>query len=147
MDQTPPVPPPPETSLFEMDLDNLGQNHLNTISKWGKFISITLLIIVAIVVLLLATQYDRIIAWFSNLMALDNKAAGILIGAMVVFMGTALVVLFFLLRGCSQIKQGLLARNSDRIADGFKSLKVVFTIGIIISALTILSTLYSFFAV
>jgi len=143
MDQTPPVPPPPGTSLFEMDIDPIGQNHLNTISKWGKFISVTLLIIVALGVVGLATQYDQIIARIGDLMAFDNKAAGILLAIVIIFIGLVLVLLFFMLRACTLIKQGLIAQNSDRIADGFKALKVVFTIGIIFSALTIISTIYT----
>jgi hypothetical protein len=143
MDQTPPVPPPPGTSLFEMDIDALGQSHLNTISKWGKFISITLLIIVLLGILGLATQYDKIINQIGDLMSFDNKTAGILLAIVIVFIGLILLLLFFLLRACTLIRQGLVAQNSDRIADGFKALKVVFTISIIFSTLTILSTVYT----
>ena len=143
MDQTPPVPPPPGTSLFETDLDAVGQNHLNTISKWGKFISVTLLILIGLFILLMAIQYQKIIDRIGELMAFDNKTAGILLAVIIIFIGLVLVVLFFLLRACSLIKQGLVAQNSDRIADGFRALKVVFTIGIIVSCLTILSTIYT----
>jgi len=143
MDQTPPVPPPPGTSLFEMDIDGVGQNHLNTVSKWGKFIAITLLVIVAFGVLGLATQYEQIINRIGDLMAFDNKTAGILLAIVIIFMGLILVFLFFLLRACTLIKQGLVAQNSDRIADGFKALKVVFTLSIIFSSLTILATIFT----
>jgi hypothetical protein len=143
MDQTPPVPPPPETSLFEMDIDAAGQNHLNTISKWGKFISITSLILIALFILLMAIQYQQIIDRIGDLIALDNKAAGILLAVIIIFIGLILVVLFFLLRGCTLIRQGLVTQNSDRIADGFRALKVVFTIGLIVSCLTIVSTIYT----
>jgi hypothetical protein len=143
MDQTPPVPPPPGTSLFEMDIDALGQSHLNTISKWGKFVSITLLIIVLLGILGLATQYDKIIDQIGDLRAFDNTTAGILLAVVIVFIGVLLLVLFFLLRACILIKQGLVAQNSDRIADGFKALKVVFIISIIFSALTILSSIFN----
>jgi hypothetical protein len=49
--------------------------------------------------------------------------------------------LIYLLRACTLIKQGLLSQNSDRIAEGFKALKTVFSIGIIFSVLSILTTL------
>jgi hypothetical protein len=145
MDQTPsvPPPPPPGTSLFEMDIDSAGQNHLNTISKWGKFIAITLLIIVALGVIGLATQYQQISDKIVELLAFDNKTAGILLAVVIIFIALILILLFFLLRACSLIKQGLIAQNSDRIADGFKALKVVFTIGIIFSALSILGTIFT----
>ena len=143
MDQTPPIPPPPDASLFEMDIDAVGQNHLNSVTKWGKFISVTLLIIVALGVLGLATQYQKIIDQIGSLMAFDNKAAGILLAIVIIFIGVILVLLFFLLRACSLIRQGIVSQNSDRIAEGFKALKVVFTLGIIFSSLSILSTIYT----
>src|SRR5215212_9448866 len=125
MDQSPPVPPPPPgTSLFEMDLDAAGQNHLNSGSKWGKFISITLLILILLCVLALATQYNKIIESFRSLISLDNRAAGFILAVLVIFFAFIFLILFYLLRGCSQIKRGLVAQNSDKIADGFKSLKV-----------------------
>ena len=52
--------PSPGTSLFEMDIDEIGQGHLNTIAKWGKFVAITLLIIIGLSILLLATQYNKV---------------------------------------------------------------------------------------
>ena len=147
MDQTPPIPPPPETSLFEMDIDQFGQNHLNTISKWGKFLAITFLIILIVGILMLATQYNLIIDGAAKMMKMDNQAGSLVIIAIVVGMALVFSVLFFLLRGCTLIKQGLLSQNSDRIADGFKALKVVFTISVVASILAILSSLYSIIAI
>ncbi len=144
MDQTPPVPPPPPgqgTSLFDMDIDAVGQNHLNTISKWGKFISITLLIIILLCILLMATQYQALMDRVGDLMSIDRQAVGIVLAIVLVVIGLVLALLFFLLRACSLIKQGLITQSSDRIADGFRAMKVVFTIGIIFSALSILSTI------
>ena len=143
MDQTPPVPPPPGTSLFEMDIDPIGQNHLNTISKWGKFISVTSLILLGLVIALMAFNYQEISNRIGELFAFDTQTAGILLAVIIIFMGLILVVLFFLLRGCSLIKQGLIAQNNDRIADGFRALKVVFTIGLVISCLTLVSAIYT----
>jgi hypothetical protein len=140
MEQNPPVPPP-GTSLFEMDLDASGQNHLNTISKWGKFIAITGLIIVALALLGLATQYQVIADRIGGLFSFNNDVAGILIAVLVIFGGLIIILFIFLLRACTLIKQGLVSQNSDRIADGFKALKVVFTISIIFSSLTILGVI------
>jgi len=143
-EQQPPVLPQ-GTSLFEMDIDAAGQNHLNSISKWGKFIAITLLVIVALGVIGLAAQYQQFINRIGDLMAFDKSAAGIILAIVIVFIGIILVFLFFLLRACTLIKQGLVTQNSDRIADGFKAMKVVFTLGIIFSSLSILSTIFTLF--
>lgn len=143
MEPNQPVPSP-GTSLFEMDIDAIGQNHLNNISKWGKFISITALIIVFFVIIALATQYSRIAESIAQLFAFDNNVAGIVLAVVLVIGGLALLSLFFLLRACILIKQGLVAQNSDQIADGFKALKNVFTISIIFSALGLLGVIFSY---
>lgn len=139
------MPPVPlqETSLFELEIDALGQSHLNNVSKWGKFIAITGLVIVALAALLLAAQYREIAERIGRLVAFDSSTAGLLIAVLVIFGGIALLLLVFLLKACVLIKQGLLLQDSDRIADGFKALKVVFTISIIYSSLTILGVIIS----
>ncbi|HLG38295.1 MAG TPA: hypothetical protein VI461_01465 [Chitinophagaceae bacterium] len=142
MNQQPP-PPPQGASLFEMDMDAEAQNHLKNISRWGKFIGITLLILVALSLFGLASSYEQIIDRVRNLMDFNDKAAGILIGVLA-FIGVLCIIwLIYLLRACSLIKQGLISQNSDRIAEGFKYMKTIFVISIIFSALSILSTLFS----
>lgn len=144
MEQTPPVPPQ-GTSLFEMEIDAVGQSHLKNISGWGKFIAITGLIIVALAALGLASKYEELSAKIASLFSFDSNEASILMVVLAVF-GCMLIILFiFLLRAGVLIKQGLVSQNSDRIADGFKSLKIVFTISIIWSALTLLGTLLTLF--
>jgi hypothetical protein len=142
MEQTPPVPTE-GTSLFEMELDALGQNHLKNISGWGKFIAITGLIIVGLCIILLAISHKEIGEEMGKLFALDNTAAGVLIAILAVFGGMALLLLIFLLKACVLIKQGLVSQNSDRIAEGFKALKIVFTISVIFSAISILLVIFN----
>lgn len=142
MEQTPPVPPQ-GTSLFEMEIDAVGQSRLNTISGWGKFIAITGLVIIAICLLGLAVSYQEIAEQIGKMFAFDNNAAGILIAILVVIGGLGLLLLISLLRACILIKRGLISQNTDHIADGFKSMKTVFTIGIIFSVLNILGVIFS----
>ena len=140
MEQTPPVPPQ-GTSLFEMEIDAVGQNHLKNVSGWGKFIAITGLIIVAICALGLAVSYKEISAEIGKLLAVDNNAAGIVVAVIAIIGLLAIVLLISLLRACVLIKQGLVSQNGDRIGEGFKSLKTVFTISIIFSVLNILGVI------
>jgi hypothetical protein len=144
MEQMPPVPPQ-GTSLFEMDIDATGQNHLKNISGWGKFIAITALVIIGLAILGLATRYQEISEQIGKLFAFDNSAASLLIVILVVILGLAVLLFVFLLRGCVLIRQGLVSQNSDRIGDGFRALKSAFTIGIIFSALNILGVILSLF--
>jgi hypothetical protein len=143
MDQTPPIPPPPASSLFDMELDAVGQNHLNTISKWGKFISITLLVIMLITGGLLAAFYQEIVTWLRNDLNYDEEIANGVLVVLIVFLIIGLVPLFFLLRAATLIRRGLVTQDGDRLADGFRSLKIVFTISAIISILFLLLSIIS----
>jgi hypothetical protein len=143
MDQQPPTPPQQDPSLFEMELDAAAQNHLNTMSKWGKFIGITLLVILILCLVGMAASYREIIDRLAALMSLSNAAVSTLIAIFAVIGVLCIVWLVYLLRSCSLIKEGLLSQNSDRIAEGFKALKTMFTISIIFSILSILATLFT----
>jgi hypothetical protein len=142
MDQQPPAPPP-APSLFEMDFDAASQHYINSISKWGKFIGITLLAIILLCVVSLAASYREVLEQFSQLMAVNDTAVSTALVIFGVILLLAIVWLVYLLRACAMLKQGLVMQNSDRIAEGFKSLRTVFTIGIVFSVLSILSTIIS----
>jgi hypothetical protein len=131
------------SSIFEMDIDSVAQNRLNTISKWGKFIAITVLVLLILVVLVLATQYDVFIDQITAMLALDSDVMGVIIAVLAVVGVLCFIWIIYLLRACSFIKQGLMTQNSDRISEGFKSFKVVFTVSIVFSVLGILTSLYS----
>lgn len=133
-----------DTLLFEMDIDGAAQQRLNTISKWTKFIGITVLVALILVVVAMALLFNEFIGQVSALLALDNQAMGIIIAALVVAAALCLIWIIYMLRASSFIKQGLITQSSDRIAEGFKSFKVVFVVSIIFSALGILFTLLSF---
>jgi hypothetical protein len=135
--------PSPGTSLFEMDIDEIGQSHLNNISKWGKFVAVTLLIITGLGSLLLATQFNKVAANIAELFSFDYNQAGIVLAVCFIFAALALLCLVLLLRACILIKRGIIAKDIDRIAEGFKALKGVFTISIIFSSLSILGAITS----
>ena len=130
-------------SLFEMQADSTTQGHLGSISKWGKFISITGIASVALLLLVIAATGQQVIDYISAVMSLDDKLAGILIALLVIIGGLFLAWLFFLLRACILIKQGLVSRDSERLADGFKALKIFFIISMVFSILFILGTVSS----
>jgi hypothetical protein len=128
-------------SLFEMQADGNTQTQLNSISKWGKFISITGLIFAAFFLLLIAVKGEEIVRGIRDLISLGNNLAGILIGIIVVLGLLCLAWLYFLLRACVLIRQALISKSSDQLAEGFKAFKNFFIIGIIFSILSILGSL------
>ncbi len=137
--------PNQSSSLFEMQADGLAQSRLNSISKWSKFIAIVVLIMVIITAIFLFVAKDQIIEAFSSMVALDNRATGVLIGIIVVVMGLVIIWLVALFRAATFIKQGLLSKNSDRLAEGFKAMRIFFAISVVFSVLSILGTLTSMF--
>ncbi|MEI9944829.1 MAG: hypothetical protein WDN26_11475 [Chitinophagaceae bacterium] len=70
--QHPPPPPPLGTSIFEMQMDATSQNHLDTISKWSKFIAITGFICMGLVVLLMAIGGEEMLDRISVLLAIEG---------------------------------------------------------------------------
>ena len=129
------------TSLFEMQADSLTQSRLNSISKWGKFISISALIMVALCTLVFFVARDEIMAAVTKVIDLDNSLAGALIAIVALFAALFIAWFFFLLRASTLIKQGLLSRNSDLLAEGFKAMRSYFVLSMVISILSILGTL------
>lgn len=129
------------TSLFGMEADALMQTRLNSISKWGKFIAVTGLIIVTLCVLAFAALGQRVFDEMVRLMGLNTGIAGVLIAMFVLLMALIIAWFVFLLRASSLIKQGLLSRNNEQLAEGFKSLRIYFVLSIVISVLSILGTI------
>ena len=131
-----------DQSIFDMNMDSNTQDHLQTISKWTRFISLTGFILGVIVLLIFAIIGASVADRFSALFSLeDTGAAGI---AIVVLLLVLLLVgfwLYFLYRSSSLLKQGLQSHDAAILADGFKAMKTYFIFSFIISILTILSTL------
>lgn len=145
---------PASTSLFEMEIDSYAQANLNTISRWGRFISITGLIVLGLSLLLIIMLGQRFINAFSNLMpGGDLGGDDIESGVTTIVWGVVAILLFyfalytawcyFLLRASNLLKKGLVTRNVSDIAEGFSSIRNLFIVGIILATLSALTTLYT----
>jgi hypothetical protein len=134
-----------EHSLFEMNMDSTTQSHIQSISKWTKFISITGFIVAGICLLLFAAYGESMIESFSILLRFGSTQEVSLLIAIVVI---ALVIsgcwLYFLFRASTLLKQGMVSRNSNQLGEGFNAMRIYFILSFIISILGILNTLQSF---
>jgi hypothetical protein len=128
-------------SLFGMEVDSLGQSRLNSIGAWGRFIAVTALVMSGLAALLLFIARDRIMDVFSQLTSMESTGAGIIIGVIAFFCIYFVLLFIFLLRGSILIRRGVLAKNSDTVAEGFKALKVFFILIMVILLLGILGNL------
>jgi hypothetical protein len=134
------------SSLFEMEIDSYAQGHINSIGKWGKFISVTGLITVGLFLLLILFLGTRIMNAVSDIMPGGGSltgAAGVVIAIFLVVFGLCGAWLYFLLRASTLLKKGLLTRNTIDLANGFSAMRNFFTMSIVFSILSILSTLYT----
>lgn len=133
------------STLFDMQADGLAQNRMNTISKWSKFIAITGLIVVSCSVLVLIGARQKIAEEMSSVFGFNENQANLFLTFVYIFLAFLVVWLVFLLRAAIIIRQGLLAGNSDRVAEGFKALRIYFLISTIFSIFSILTTLLKIF--
>jgi len=132
------------SSLFEMDMNSGTQANLLSISKWTKFISITGYCLLAIVLLAFLFGGQVMLNRLAALTSLgQTNIAGMLIIAAIIVLGFAGTWLYFLLRASSMIRRSLQSRNTNDLAEGFKSMRTYFVLSIAISVLSILGTLFS----
>ncbi len=137
--------PQQETSLFDTNMDSVTQNHLLSVSKWTKFISVTVFVGAGLIVLLLALAGSAVVTQFSELTRFDSGGSlSLIVGIIAVAMIIVFVWAYFLFRASSLLKKGLQTRNSNDIAEGFKALRIFFIISFVFYVLGILGTVQSF---
>lgn len=136
-------------SLFDVEIDTYAQNHLNTISRWGKFIAVTGFIVLGLCILLIITLGQRIILALRQLFGDLGTDSGdvssilwVLVAVIIVYIALYAAWCYFLLRASTLFKKGLITRNSNDISEGFSALKNLFVVSIVVALLSILSTLY-----
>lgn len=142
------------TSLFEMEIDTYAQNHIYTISRWGKFIAITGFIVLGIILLLMVFIGQQFILSFSELMPGNLAEEGVntsemqtilwlLVAGVIIYWLLYCFWCYFLLRASTLFRKGLITKNVADITNGFSSLRSFFVISIVIAFLTTLMSIYS----
>jgi hypothetical protein len=135
----------PGNTSTNADIDQVSQHHLLSISKWTKFIAMTGFFFGGIILLLLVTVGSIVLQQFRSMTSMGfNESASLLVAIVIVVMLVVFIWLYFLLRASMYIRKGLENRNNMELAEGFKALRIYFTISFIFSIFGILSTLQSF---
>lgn len=138
--------PNQEQSLFDSNMDHVTQEHLQSVAKWTRFISITGFVMLGLVVILLLAAGSQLATAFSSLPgfgALDM--AGAVIAILIIVLLIFGIWVFFLFKASNLLANGLQTRNSAMLAEGFSAMKTYFIISFVLSILSLLSTLYSSF--
>lgn len=127
-----------ESSLFEMEIDENGQQHLLTAAKWANFISFTGFIVCAIFLLLVLAFGDDIFQEISQ--SNVTGAGGIIVFLMLIVLGLMVLWMYFLYNAAQNLRKGIQEKNTNRIVEGFQAIQSFFIVSFIITILTILST-------
>ncbi|HPN60073.1 MAG TPA: hypothetical protein PLU11_12890 [Chitinophagaceae bacterium] len=138
--------PNQEQSLFDTSMDHVTQEHLQSVAKWTRFISITGFVSLGLVLILLLVAGSQLagqLSTFSGFGGLDMA------GAMIAIVIVALLIMglwiYFLFKGSNLLSSGLQNRDSAMLADGFRSMKTYFIISFVLSILSLLSALTTSF--
>jgi Ca2+/Na+ antiporter len=135
-----------EQSLFDMDMDSTTQSHIYAVSKWTKFIAITAFVVLGLVLLAFAAYGREIATSISSLMSIGGgNLAGAVLAIVLVVLLLVGFWMYYLFRASSLLRKGLESRNTAVLAEGFNALRTYFIFSFIMSVLSLLSTLQSFF--
>jgi nitric oxide reductase large subunit len=134
--------PNQEQSLFDSNMDHVTQEHLQSVSKWTRFISITGFIglgLILIILLIAGSQVAGQLSSLSGLNGFDMAGAGVIIAIIVVAILIMVLWVYFLFKASNLLSNGLQSRDSAMIADGFRAMKIYFIISFVLSVLSLLS--------
>jgi hypothetical protein len=134
--------PNQEQSLFDTNMDHVTQDHLQSISKWTRFLSITGFVGLGLVLLVLLIAGTQLTSVFSRAYSLDTAGlAGVIIIVVIVCLVIAGFWIYFLFKASNLLSSGLQNRDSAMLADGFRAMKIYFIFSFVFSILGILTTL------
>lgn len=138
--------PTSEQSLFDTNMDQVSQEHLQTVVKWTRFISITGFVGLGLMLLAFAIAGSQLPGQFMRAFSMNFGAiAGVVVVIFLLFIGLMVAWVYFLYKSSTQLNEGLRNRDSAQLADGFTSMKLYFIISFVISALSIFFTLSTMF--
>lgn len=128
------------SSLFEMEIDMISQDHLKSVASWGKFISVAGFVVMSLAILLMVLGGRKIYDSLYDLMGGGNAFFGLIVAILLVTLAIYAAWFYFLFRASSLLNKALLTRSTKDLSAGFIAMRNFFTISIILSALSIIST-------
>ncbi len=141
-------------NLSDMDIqiDSEARRSLTESSKWTKFISITIFILIGIFLLIFLgltaaypgdffDSFDRLMGVYFGL------SATVIIAIVLASVAVYLYTFYLILHYSKKIKTALATENTADLNAGLNSLKIYFIINSVISALILLLTLYNLKAI
>lgn len=138
--------PNQEQSLFDSSMDHVTQEHLQSVSKWTRFISITGFVALGLVLITLLVAGSQLAGQLSTLSGFGGMdIAGAMIAIVIIVMLIIGLWIYFLFKASNLLSSGLQNRDSAMLAEGFRSMKTYFIISFVLSVLSLLSALFTSF--
>ncbi len=138
--------PNQEQSLFDSNMDHVTQEHLQSVAKWTRFLSITGFVVLGLMLVFMLVAGSQLASALSEL---PGFGALDMAGAVVAIVLVALFIfglwIYFLFKASNLLTSGMQNRDAAILADGFRAMKTYFIISFVLSVLSLLSTLFTTF--
>ena len=134
-------------SLFDLEIDHpTGEEMLDT-SRWQRMLGVLLVICIGLVLLMLLLGWSQVVGLVDEAFG-GGSSQGVMAFVVVVLLLVAIIVgvmAGLLIRGASRIKTAIRTKEQDVFNDGLADLKSFFIIYGVISILSLLANLVTFF--
>lgn len=134
-------------SILELQVDQTASKNLSDVTRWAKFLSITGLVCMGVMVIFfivmrsyLASALSQVIPGFSEI-----DSFGMLISIVVIGAGLVCVLMYFLFRGSVLIRKGIESKNQEIFNNGLASLRAYFTMYGVLAVVGLVINMVSIF--
>ena len=137
--------------LTDMGLqaDNELKQHMYDASKWTKFISITVFIGCAFLLLTVVLGREVLMNLAGRLVSyqiFEVVNVGILFTVMIIVIAFIIFIYYFLFNFATKIKKGLLSENTELFNGCLKSLKTYFIIVTVLTVIGLINSIFTLFS-
>jgi hypothetical protein len=130
-----------QQSLFDTEIDMIAEDHLRSIARWSRFISVAGFVVIALSLLLVLLGGQKMFEAISELVTGSTNNTWVVIVILVVAAAIWAIWFFFLFRASIRLNNAVLTKNRADLAEGFTAVRNFFIVSIVYSAISIVSTL------
>ena len=134
-------------SILELQVDQTASKNLSDVTRWAKFLSITGLVCMGVMVIFFIVMRSQIAGALSQLIPgfSEIDSFGMLISIVVIVAGLVCVLMYFLFRGSVLIRKGIESKNQEIFNNGLASLRAYFTMYGVLAVVGLVINMVSIF--
>lgn len=134
-------------SILELQVDQTASKNLSDVTRWAKFLSITGLVCMGVMVIFFIVMRSQIAGALSQLIPgfSEIDSFGMLISIVVIGAGLVCVLMYFLFRGSVLIRKGIESKNQEIFNNGLASLRAYFTMYGVLAVVGLVINMVSIF--